>query len=613
MIAVGLGLAILIHELGHFLVAKRAGVRVERFSIGFGPPLWKTQKGETEYRLSLILAGGYVKLAGEGPSEAKSDDPRIFLNQPPGVRAVVFVAGVAMNVLLGLVLFVAVFSAGYPFILPEAGWIAPGSPAEKAGLREGDLIVEIDGRRDLDYEDVKIAQIFSKPGKSVTMTIARPGTPDPLRLGLVPVKGPGDDFPRWGVEPALSRTVDYVNPESPMAARGLVRPGDKILAIDGKPVASWQAVLDVMRQRPGAEIPLEVERKGHPIETSLIVDIFRDQDLGIEFQGGMIVTDVSPDWPAEQADLRPGDVILAIDGKDVHSWKELRSALNAGEGRPVTVTVQRGPDGTQPSDFKITPVENPPAPAAEVPDYLPRYVFGIRGTFANVVAAVRDGSSAWKAGLRPGDELTAISIREKDAASSRRSFTTFSPDDEIQLDTALNRGAGVELEWRREGAPMSGTLVSQDFKTLAKIDILPRFKEFRRPVKGFGPMRLAIRKSYQTVASILGAARSIARGTLNAKKAFAGPVGVLTMSYKVAQQGLLQFLYWLALINMNLAFVNLLPIPILDGGHLLFVAIEKARGKRLNEKAMEVAQFVGLAILIAILLFTLYADFTRSV
>ena len=124
-------------------------------------------------------------------------------------------------------------------------------------------------------------------------------------------------------------------------------------------------------------------------------------------------------------------------------------------------------------------------------------------------------------------------------------------------------------------------------------------------------MRLAVRKSYQLVVSFVQAVRSIARGSLRAEKALAGPVGILHMSYKVAQEGLMQFVYFLALININLAFVNLLPIPILDGGHLLFVAIEGARGKRLSERAMEIAQFAGMAVLLALLLFAMYADFSR--
>ncbi|MCX7823711.1 MAG: RIP metalloprotease RseP [Syntrophobacterales bacterium] len=152
-----IGLLILVHELGHFFVAKKTGVRVERFSIGFGPVLFSLKRGETEYCLSAIPFGGYVKMLGEGKVDevSPSDYHRSFAHKPLWVRMAIVAAGPLANVMLALVSFWFVYGvAGVPYLTPEIGEVSPGSPAERAGIRKGDVIVRIDGKTVKSWNDV---------------------------------------------------------------------------------------------------------------------------------------------------------------------------------------------------------------------------------------------------------------------------------------------------------------------------------------------------------------------------------------------------------------------------------------------------------------------------
>src|SRR5947207_501139 len=145
----GLGFVIFIHELGHFLLAKWNGVKVEKFSIGFGPTVFGFRRGETEYVLAAIPLGGFVKMLGEGPEDEQSQttDPRAYPNKSVGARMAIISAGVIMNVLLGLACFVYAYGHGMEEVPAMIGHVAAGSPAYKAGLRAGDEIESIDGRR----------------------------------------------------------------------------------------------------------------------------------------------------------------------------------------------------------------------------------------------------------------------------------------------------------------------------------------------------------------------------------------------------------------------------------------------------------------------------------
>jgi len=172
-----LGVLIFIHELGHFLLAKKNGVLVEKFSIGFGPVIWSKKKGETEYALSAIPLGGFVKMYGEGiDSEIdESLKDRSFAHKPLKARFAIVFAGPLFNFLLAILIYTAIFMVGTPRFLASIGGLVEGAPAQSAGLMEGDIITALDGK-EMKYWDEMSAYISEKPGETITFTVDRDGT-----------------------------------------------------------------------------------------------------------------------------------------------------------------------------------------------------------------------------------------------------------------------------------------------------------------------------------------------------------------------------------------------------------------------------------------------------
>jgi len=175
--AVVLGVMILVHEFGHYAAAKWFGVRVDVFSIGFGKRLAGFRRGDTDYRISALPLGGYVKMAGENPLESRSGAPDEFMSHPRWQRFVIAVAGPAMNILLAVALLTGVFMVHYehPLYLDEpavVGWVVDNSPAAKAGIEQGDRIIRIDGQQDPTWEDVFL-KIMINTKQPVSVAIQR--------------------------------------------------------------------------------------------------------------------------------------------------------------------------------------------------------------------------------------------------------------------------------------------------------------------------------------------------------------------------------------------------------------------------------------------------------
>src|SRR5580704_9496255 len=221
--AVVLGIMILVHEFGHYAAAKWFGVRVDVFSIGFGKRLAGFRRGETDYRISALPLGGYVKMAGENPLESRSGAPDEFMSHPRWQRFVIALAGPAMNILLAIALLTGVFMVHYErpqfFDQPAVvGWVMDDSPAAKAGIEQGDRIVRIDGSQNPTWEDV-ILSVMISPKQPVDVAIQRGN--NILEKQILPKAEGADEYGSMGWQPDQAVTVNELTPDMPALKAGI--------------------------------------------------------------------------------------------------------------------------------------------------------------------------------------------------------------------------------------------------------------------------------------------------------------------------------------------------------------------------------------------------------
>jgi regulator of sigma E protease len=261
-----LGIIIVIHELGHFLVAKLFKIKVETFSVGFGPRLVGFRYGETDYRISAFPLGGYVKMAGENPGDSVTGAPNEFLSKPKWQRFLVASAGPAMNVILAVGLLTGLFMYGTEvpeFAEGEAviGSVDADSPASKAGIHADDRIVSIDGKNRPNWENV-VARVMINGGKSIAVVVNRNG--QVIETSLTPVKQGNNDEGYSGMRPKaqVTNVIGFVQPDSPAQKAGF-KPNDEITAINGISLKeSGRGVSEIIQGLPEKTFPVSVLREG---------------------------------------------------------------------------------------------------------------------------------------------------------------------------------------------------------------------------------------------------------------------------------------------------------------------------------------------------------------
>lgn len=263
-VAAVLGFMILIHEFGHYAVAKWLGVRVEQFAIGFGTRLIGFRKGETDYRINAIPLGGYVKMSGENPMDERTDDPREFLNHPRWHRFLVAIAGPTMNILLAIVLLTVVYMVHYeyPAVYDEPtviGWVLKDSAAAKAGFQIGDRITRIDDVQNPTWEQVDMKEALS-PGQPLSVELDRNG--QRIEKTVVPEASGVDEIGFAGWAPKESTlTVTDLQPDMPAEKAGL-KEGDQLIALDGKKLPAIAAMIESLQDTKDKPVQLTVLRDG---------------------------------------------------------------------------------------------------------------------------------------------------------------------------------------------------------------------------------------------------------------------------------------------------------------------------------------------------------------
>ena len=268
-IVIVLGFLVFAHESGHFFVAKLFRVRVLVFSLGFGKRLFGFRKGATDYRVSLVPLGGYVRMAGDTPEENEAGNPDEFLSKPKWQRFLILVAGPFMNIVIAIAFMAIISMVGTEsmIIRPVIGEVTPGKPAARAGLLPGDRIVAIDGEKINDFDDMRLA-IGMHGGTALRVDYLRNGQ---LRSTVMTPERENSEFGpigRAGIRPYLDTTLGRVTPASPAAVAGL-HTGDRIVAVNGKPVSQLSELDAQFDAAKGAAIPLDVVRGAARFHTTL--------------------------------------------------------------------------------------------------------------------------------------------------------------------------------------------------------------------------------------------------------------------------------------------------------------------------------------------------------
>jgi len=633
-IAIALGLAIFVHELGHFIFAKLAGVRVERFSIGFGPRLVGFTRGETEYKIGIIPLGGYVKMTGEQVSE-KTDDPKAFNNQPARKRAAILVMGVVMNVIWGFILFVAAFTIGVQVVRPVIGAVKPGSSAWKVGLRSGDDILAVNGHDgDLTFRRVMLEAALTGNNQPVTLKVKKADTGEIRTVEVVPdVPGQGG-LKTLAIYPASRVRLSKPTGEDTPAAKAGIPEGADIVAIDGQRILNIEDFLFSIRSSYDKPVTLTLRVGGEEFDKTVVPTKQYPYTLGLHSSNEITISKLADDMPAAEAGLEQGDRLVRIGGEEVTDFQQVVHILNAHIDQPIEVEIER------PVKPEKTLAEKKPSEATEkpAPEHLlltvtpmrpPGFLRAVLGSITSplVIGSIDPDSPAARAGLEPGSRIIGVQFYKEPPKWQfwKDPWVDVTKQLEDWEDLAgLIDNVGQLASEEQTGIRL--TVLTEDGETGTTEPVVPvKSSSYPIGIIGVGTqvrqqvlkrtdlvtaVRLGVEDSILWSRVIVATVWKLATRQLQGD-AIAGPIGIVHVSAIVAEQGLGTFIHFFGIININLAIVNLLPLLPLDGGWLLLLLIEKFRKRPLKEKTLAALTSVGFALILALFLFLTFNDIRR--
>jgi regulator of sigma E protease len=356
-VAVALGLLIFVHELGHFLAAKWAGVRVEVFSFGFGPFLLSFKKGDTIYAVSLIPFGGYVRMTGQADvgrvTEHDKVVPHSYMAKSPGKRAIIIVAGVTMNVIFAYFVFIPALLFGFHDVPTQIGEVDEGSPAFDAGLRPGDRVLEVAGRRVSRWHRLDSVVATSKGGQPLEIVYRRGQEPEPQTTTVYPkggsirasdsigIRPPQQDVPiAIGALRGMGLGVEEVTKGSPGDGAGL-RPYDYIANVDGEAFDGLNGFRKALNRADGGAVTLTVLRGDKRFDVAVVPQKSADGSYIVGFRPSEdVVAQVQRDSPAFAAGMKRGDFITKVAHPLESNWAEVTWKRADGTKSSATLTFQ---------------------------------------------------------------------------------------------------------------------------------------------------------------------------------------------------------------------------------------------------------------------------------
>jgi regulator of sigma E protease len=525
-----LGVLVLAHELGHFLAGRLMKVKIEAFSIGFGKPILRKKVGDTEYRLSIVPLGGYVKFYGDDPKSDKpipqEMTPYLFNNQKVWKRAFIVFSGPLANFLLAVLVFCTVYFIGEPNVSTKLGYVEKTSVAFDSGLREGDVIEAVNGTKVQTWTEMD--ELVSTKKDSVLLSVKR----------------------------------DEKNIEVKVPLNNLIA-----------------------KNRYGETVHKEQIQGISPFKRSSLIGVDNSKNSIAYAQG-----------------LRTGDLVYKINTTEVNSWDEMQKALIDSK-KDATIYVKRAENkGTKPKELELLVRDT--SKLVLKPAEL--FISGFVG----------EDSPASKAGMQVGDMIYAVNNKQVLSFQSLQQLVDIAGRNSESLNvTVLRAGKLIELDI----TPALHDLKDEELGQKEKRYLLGvETNYYPGPVDQTkiiirNPIQLIWAGIEKTAFWVWITAVGLVKLLTGAVsfKAVGGPLMIGKVAGDSLMMGFVYFFRIMAVISINLGVINLFPIPVLDGGHLVLYSIEAIRRKPLKERHIEIVQQVGFYLLIGLIVLSFYNDIIR--
>jgi len=655
-VAGGLGFVIFVHELGHFLVAKACGVKCEKFFLGFdvgGLKLLSFTWGETEYGIGILPLGGYVKMlgqddnpaaaaaeaqraraagpghpltAGDLPPEPTAEahpawDPRSYPAQSVPKRMAIISAGVIMNVIFAVLMASLAYGLGVKELTCTISSVRTGGAAWKAGLRTGDEIIKIGDRENPIFNDLRHGVTVGDVDEGIEFVVRRPADDTTRTVLLKPDTDLG--APTIGVTSPFSLRLpeDFGRglPGAAGEAQPAFEPHDTIKTVNGKAVGTYSQLLAALSLDQAESVALGVDRQsaggGEPERLEIQLPPQRRLETGLVMTAGPVAA-VQAGSPAEAAGIKPGETITLIAGEPLGDPLTLDDRLAGRAGESLTLTLSAA-DGTD-REVSITPRRVTWRDDETTGRGCPVSIasLGLAIPVSAVIADLAPDGPGGPAGITPGDRLTRVTflVPGETEVGEGIPLSAEEPNWPAAMAVLQRLPEGTRLKLAVEPATggesrqveLEPVAATGHFVVDRGLVFEPVFEKVQAASLA-DAFRRGGRKAWEDltlVASFLG---KLWENRIS-PRLLGGPIEIAKQAGKSAEEGFGRLLLFLTMLSANLAVVNFLPIPVLDGGHMVFLLYELIRGKPPSEHVVGILSYLGLALILSLMMFVFGLD-----